>query len=213
MVAQKAEKADTKKERGDGPMIVTYADKAGKTDLKRANTDVVGVVIMQRAGNKSKSFDVSKLPSNVKDALAAMAFAQRTKTQVANNDDDGNNVISIADAMWKDLAEGKIYSKSADGTGPGRKFDPTVYAEGMRIATANMAKKGVINTKTKKVVVPMNDKNVADFKAKLLAMAPKERGDFIRGLKKNGFIAAGFAQADAEAKNKAVEQDDMEVDF
>lgn len=203
-----AQKADTKKERGEGPMIVTYADKAGKVDLKRANTDVVGVVVMQRAGNRSKSFDVSKLPQNVKDALAAMAFAQRSKVHVANNSNDkGDNVISLADAMWADLASGKIYSKSADGGTPGRKFDPVPYADAMRIAMSAMAKKGRIG-KSGKPVQPMNDKQHDDFKNKLLAMAPKERGEFIRNLKKDTFIAAAIKEVEFKNAQKQVDEDD-----
>lgn len=205
MVAQKAE---AKKERGDGPMIVTYADKAGKNDLKRASTDVVGVVVVQRAGNKSKAFDVSKLPANVKDALAAMAFAQRTKVQVANNsNDNGDNVLSLADAMWKDLSEGKIYTRSATGEKPGRKFNATLYADAMRLALAAMAKKGRTG-KSGKPVQPMTDKQYEDFKTKLEGMAPKERSLFIVGLKKDSFINAAIKDVEAKIAKENIDEDD-----
>lgn len=205
MVAQKAE---AKKERGEGPMIVTYADKAGKNDLKRASTDVVSVVVQQRVGGNKKVYEISKLPPAVKDALAAMAFAQRSKVHVANNGNDkGDNVISLADAMWADLAAGKIYSRSADGEKPGRKFDPVPYADAMRIAMANMNKKGRTG-KNGKVVQAMSDKQYADFQAKLNGMAPKERTDFIRGLKKDSFIAAAMAEVEYRNKQKDIDEDD-----
>ena len=206
MVAQKAE---AKKERGDGPMIVTYADKAGKVDLKRANTDVVGVVVVQREGNKSKSFNVSTLPANVKDALAAMAFAQRCKVNVANNSNDsGDNVVSLADAQWADLVNGKIYSRSAESKAPGRVFDPVKYADAMRMAYAAMAKKGRISAKTNKPIQPMSDKAYEDFKVKLMSLDGKERSGYLLKLKKDTFFAAALAKIEAANKEKAIDEDD-----
>lgn len=206
MVAQKAE---AKKERGDGPMIATYADKAGKSDLKRANTDVVGVVITQRAGNKSKSFNVATLPAHVKDALAAMAFAQRCKVNVANNsNDNGDNVLSLADAQWADLVAGKIYSRSAEGKAPGRVFDPVKYADAMRMAYAAMAKKGRISAKTGKPIQPMSDKAYDDFMTKLSSMEGKDRTAYLLKLKKDTFFAAALAKIEAAAKEKAIDEDD-----
>lgn len=206
MVAQKAN--EVSKERGEGPMIVTYADKAGKMDYKRVPNDVTSVVVVQRKGGVKKTFDLTKLPQNVKDSLAAMALASRAKVFVANHGNEaGDNVISLVDGVYAEMIAGKIYSRSADGEKPGRKFDPVPYADAMRIALGNMNKKGRTG-KAGKVVQPMNDKQYEDLKTKLNAMAPKERGEFIRNLKKDSFIAAAMAEVEYRNKTKAVSTED-----
>lgn len=199
MVAQKAE-------RGEGPMILTYADKAGKADYKRVPNEVKALHVVQRAGNKSKTYNLDEVPQSIKDSLVAFAVAQRGKVYIANHgDENGSNVVALFDAFWNDVKSGKVYSRSADGEKPGRKFDAVKWADIMKAALLAMNKKGRINTKTNKPIQPMSEQGYKDFVAALEAASPKERTEKIAGWKKDGFFLRALKEY--EFKNTEVDSD------
>lgn len=199
MVAQKAE-------RGEGPMVLTYADKAGKADYKRVPNEVKALHIVQRAGNKSKTYNLDEVPQSIKDSLVAFAVAQRGKVYIANHGDkDGSNVVDLFDAFWNDVKSGKVYSRSADGEKPGRKFDAVKWATVYRNALLAMSKKGRINKKTNKPFQPMSDQHYNDFVVALEAAPSKERIEKIAGWKKDGFFLRALKEY--EFKNTEVDAD------
>jgi hypothetical protein len=211
MVAQKVQAhagAQTKgKERGDGPMVVTYGNKEGQHDLKRPR-NATSVVVVQRHGNVKQVYDLTKLPENVKNDMVAYAFAQRAKTYVLNHTENGADVITLCNGLFADMEKGNLYARSADGEKPGRKFDAVKWADVMKAALLAMNKKGRTNAKTGKVIQPMSEQGYKDFITALEAAAPKERTEKIAGWKKDGFFMRALKEYEfknAEVDNEATD--------
>lgn len=191
-------KANERKARGSGPMQLTYVDTKGGNEHKRVPLDAAGIRIV--AAGKNKTYDASKLPASVKDALIVFALASRIKTQVANHADaTGIDVHTLADGVYSDFLAGKIYSKG-EGKPRGKVFDANIYAEALRAMYAFCAKKG-IKSKSGKPIVALTDHQVGDFKMQLEAMTPRERTEKIKGLSANSI----YRKALSELKTKAIE--------
>jgi len=196
--------AAAKKERGEGPISVTYADKAGKSDYKRVPLDVTAVQITPKGSTSGKLYNVAELPVAVKDALAAFALATRAKTYVANHaKPDGSDAINLVDKVWAEFLAGKVYSKGDGGAKVGRKFDGEIYAQAWRAADAAMAKRN-LKKKDGSPIKSMTDDQVADLKVSLESMEPKARGERLKSFKSNAF----YERALKELQAKSVKPDD-----
>lgn len=187
-----------KKERGDGPAVFTYTDGEGNTGLKRVPTKVGSVDITAKTG-VTKSYKPSELPQEVKDALVEFAFAARAKTFINNHAaDDGSDVIELSDKVYADFMAGKIYSRSESGAKPGKKFDASIYANAMRDTFKFMAKKKM-KMKDGTPISEMPEEKVADLKAKLEGMTPKERTAAVKGFKENKIYERALKELQARA--------------
>lgn len=189
--------------KGDGPLAVSFL--AGDKALKRVEEGVTHVVVTPKNGS-AKNYDLSKLPMPVLIQLAAMGYAKRTDVFVRNtvkNSDDAN-VIELADKVYNDLVEGKIYTRAeGSGAGAGRPFDYAFYQE----VIADVAKR-------KKRPAP-TDAQLEAFKNKLESLTPADRQKAIRKMQTDKVFALALkvisAKRDAE-KLKGAKQDDDAFD-
>lgn len=197
MVAQKAQ--NETKTRGEGDAAFFFVDKAGKNDYKRVPTDVAKLRVAQKAGAKEKVYDLASIPASVKDALVAMAVAQRCKVYVANHaNENGNNVIELVDKLIGEINKGQIYTRSSEGGKAGRPFDVDKYVNAVAAGIADMVAKK-LNAPNGKPIQPMSAKAKADLKAKLEAAEPKDRTVMVRKFKANAFIKRRILEAEMNA--------------
>lgn len=200
--------AKAKKERGEGPAAITYVDKAGKSDYSRVPLDVTAVAITAKGQTMPQSYNVSELPASIKDALVAFAFSSRVKVYLANHaNPDGSDAIKLATQVFEDLKSGKVYSRSAEGGKPGKKFDGSMYANAWKAAYKFMASKKM-KKKDGKEIKELTETEVADLQASLEAMAPKERGARLKAFKDNKFYEKALAQLKAQAIDMSGEVSD-----
>lgn len=189
---------NVKKERGEGPVIVTYGDADGKKDFKRVPAKVTSVIVTARNGGASKVYEVSKLSPETLSALAAFALASRTKTYVNNHaGDDGSDVIKLADQVYSDFMTGKLYSRVEGGSKPGKKFDATIYVDAAKAAMLFMSKKGMKN-KAGKPVQAMTEAQASNLLTKLTSLTPKERTEQIKSMKANKFFTKALMELQAK---------------
>lgn len=174
--------AAPKTERNKGPIAVSFVDNAGKDDYKRVPKGVTGVVITAQKDGSKKTYSLSGISPEVKDQMVLYALATRMKQNVNNHvNDDESNVLSLTDTIYTDLLAGKMYSKAAEGKGPGKKFDASIYVEAMAMSFAEKAKKGVVGKNGQKIQ-PMTDEKKEGFKLKLESFSPAERKEYIQKL-------------------------------
>ena len=197
-----------KKERGEGPVAMSYVDKAGKNDIKRVSTEVTGVHMIAKGDHGAKTFDVSKLPDGVKNALVVKALSSTLKLYIINHaKPDGSDAIAVADKLYADLAAGKMYVKGEGAGKAGRKFEADIYIAALKQAYDRMAAKKM-KTKAGVLIQAMSESKLADAKAKLESMPPKERGAQLKKLLENDF----YKKALAELKAKAIDVSGAEVE-
>jgi hypothetical protein len=192
-------KTEVKKSRGEGPIVVTYAD-ATKNDNKRVPTGVKAVVITDRKGN-TKPYDLALIPTEVQHQLIALAFGGRVKTYVNNQAKDGDvNVIELSDKIFNDMATGKLYtrSESESGGARGRVFDPSIYVEAYRLTREAQHKAKVINKKSGKPVEPASEKQLKDLATQLTSIKGKDRADQIKKLLTNAVFKKHYLQLQAK---------------
>jgi len=212
--------------RGEGPMALWFLDHEKKTH-KRVPLTGTGIVITPKGG-AAKEYKLSDLPDSVKTALLLAGAAQRLKSYIVNHGDpSGSDAIELADSVWSDLVEGKVYAKNAvDGAPKGRKFDATLYCDAWKAAMAFMASKGMTRKSDGVALKPMTDAQYEDMKNKLETMPIKSetevlpdgtvkvikmgRNDWLASFKKNEFY--NRALADLKAKQIKPDTKTKEVD-
>lgn len=211
MAMQAAAKGQAKRERGEGPVAFGYVDVSGKDDYKRVPLNVKSVVVTDNKTKQRKSYDVSALPANVKDALVAFAFSTRAKTYLNNHlgEDDKISPLSLTDNVYNDFASGKVYAK-AEGAGPrGRVFDTALYVEAFRLTMSLMAEKGIKRKTDNQAYKPLSKDGIAKLTAKFDGMTGKEKTEYVAKLKKtNGYFASFVKELEAAKLKKAVTEDD-----
>lgn len=207
MAAQAAPKEKT---RGEGPVGFSYIDVAGKSDYKRVPLNVKSVVVLDRKTKRTKSYDVSVLPQQVKDALVAFAFQTRAKTYMNNHLDEGSNdALKLADQVYADFNAGKVYSR-AEGAKVGRVFDTALYVEAFKLTMQFMADKKMTRKSDGKVYVPLNQQGIAKLTAKIEGQTPNERTKYVFDLKKtNKYFAAFVKELEAKKITKDIGADDI----
>jgi len=201
--------AVAEKTRNEGPMVVTYVSADGKDDHKRVPADVTGVKVLQRSDNTAKVYNLADLPEAIKMGLAAKALAGQQKIFVANHA-DGDNVISLADKIYSDFVSGKLYTRAEGGEKPGKKFDATIYVHAAVAAFAAMAKKKM-TYKSGKAIEPMDEAKTEELTVKLTSMSPKDRGLYIKTLKKNKFFDKALMELQAKAKKVDADEEIEEL--
>ncbi len=191
------------KTRGEGPIAVTFTDKAGKLDFARVPLDAAGVHIVAKSG-AAKTYNVNELPPAVLLAFAALGVASRMKTYVSNHaEDNGSDAINLTDELYADFVAGKLYSRG-EGTGTvGRKFDGAIYAQAWKAAYAFMERKKMSKADGSPIKA-LTEQQVLDLQASLEAMTPKDRGERMKSWKSQPF----YTKALAELKAKAIKTDD-----
>jgi len=175
MTQQKAPAQPGKKTRGDGDAAFLFADKVGRADLKRINDSTINLVVKQKAGEKSKVYNVAALPDNVKTALAAAGLAARGKMYIANHCDKPEDVLATFDAFWAENSTGKFHT-TKEGSPRGRAPSVPVewYVDALREYFADIAKKGVKDAKGN-AVKPMSDAQYKDYVNKLGSLEAADR--------------------------------------
>lgn len=189
-----------KGERNKGPIAVAFAD-ASKEDYKRVPKGVTGVVITSQKTGEKKVYSLAHIPAEVQHQLVMYAFATKAKQHVNNHADADDNVIVLIDGVYKDLVEGKMYAKAAEGKGPGKKTDFSLYVDAMAAAIGFQAKKGHINPKTKIAIKPMTDEQKANFRLKLEAFSRAERTEYVKQLMTKSL----FQKCYQEARSKRIQ--------
>lgn len=198
-MATPAVKAE-KKTRGDGPISVMYAD-ATKQDHKRVPTGVTQVIVKDAKGGW-KAYNLADIPTGVQHQLIALAFAGRAKTVVNNQfkADANLNVVASVDAIFNDMATGKLYSRkeSEGGAARGRVFDPSIYVEAYRLTREAQHKAKVINKKSGKPVEPASEKQLKDLATSLTSVKGKDRTALIARYLSNAVFKKHFLMLQAK---------------
>jgi len=190
-----------KGERNKGPIAVAFAD-ATKEDFKRVPKGVTGVVITATKTGEKKTYSLSHIPTEVQHQLVMYAFATKAKQHVNNHADENDNMITLIDGVYKDLVEGKMYAKAAEGKGPGKKLDVSLYVDAMAAAMAFKAKKGHTDAKGS-AVKAMTEDQKANFKIKLESMPKAERTEYVKKLMAKPL----FQKSYQEIKSKRIQLD------
>lgn len=195
-----------KKERNEGPLDLTFADKKGAKDHKRVPLDVASVIVTAKGGHGAKEYDTTKFPAEIKDAMIAGMFAGRVKTYVNNHaKKDGTNTLEFSDKIYADFMSGKIYSREGGGGRPAKPFDASLYVDALDKAFQFMASKKM-KFKSGQLIKPFSAKELADARTKLESATKDERKAKISSWKDNPIYKRILAELEA----KRIEMDTTE---
>lgn len=207
-----AEAAKETKKRNQGPVAILFknAEKEDKKVLK----GVTSVIVKTRTG-ETKTFDLASIPTEHLAALAAMAFASKTKGYVNNHaKEDESKVLPLADEVWADFVAGNIYSETKEkkaGTGGarGRKFDASMYVEAYRLAKESQNKAKVLD-KAGNVIQLATEKQLESLKTQLVSMTGPDRAKKIKGMMENPVFKKHYLAV--QAKNIKINKEETNID-
>lgn len=194
-----------KRERGEGPVSFAFIDSKGQ-EHKRVPATVHAIVVKDRVTGKNKSYDPSRFPPQALVAIAAYGFAKRAQNYVASNNKNGKDVHMLADSVYADFIEGRLYNKSEGEGSRQRKFDATPLVTALARYSADQAKNKIINRDTGKPVVAMTEEHQQRLIAKLQSMPFKQRTQLINGkYLANNTVNKYYLEAKAKAKQTSKE--------
>lgn len=194
MATTNTQTAPVSRKRGEGPIVVRFIEEGGN-ETKRISDKLESIQVANKAG-KNISLDLAELPDDVIAALAGFAVAKMVEVYARNHADPEKpeTVLTLAQEKFSQLKEGKFYTR-AEGGKAGRTFDFDMYVEIMKRALTSAKRKW-----TKQML--------ADYRAKLEAMAGKERTGHILKFMKDPHYKLAAAQVKAEyAEQEAARAD------
>lgn len=183
-----------KAKKGEGPVSIGYL--VGDKLSKRVADGVTAIVVTPKVG-EAKNYDLTTIPQGMLLQLAGLGLGKRLDVFIRNtvkNADDAN-VISLADSVFNEIKEGKIYSRTeGSGGGAGRPFDYQFWVDVM----ANTAK-------SKKKTA--TEEQLAAFRTKLESSPPKERQVLLKKLQGDKVFSYNMKKLITEREAAKIKKD------
>lgn len=166
----------------------------------------VKLIKVKGADNKVKIIDLSKIPQDVKDQLAADGLRKKISFFLKDvTKSDVGKVQTLTDELVKVINDKTLYIPK-EGGGPGRTFDFDFWIAVLERTATLKVKAG--NTKVKL----MSDKAKAEARLKLEAMAPDERKEKQKKWQQDKVFNVAMLQIRAERANAKMAEEETETE-
>ena len=177
-----------KKSKTPSKMAMMFCNDASEYST-RVPPGVVGLRITDNESDKSHTYSLSDLPSNVIDSLAAVGLKRVMETHIRNHmeEEDAPSIMELAADIFEVMSKGSIYTRGSDGVKTTTsKFDMEFWMEVGKVWFTLQHGKAPTNNDMDK------------WRTKLLAEEPKSRKEMLSKFKKNSpHFAAAYKRVDA----------------